>query len=483
MNDPYNRKLPLNVKYQLLYYRRKELEKKKKRKELITRTILIILILSLIYTGYYMYNSSLLQNTEKVSYTPTVPKTVVLQYDESNRPFVSFIVNINPSISVDMSKKDFSSDIKIINTGVNYNVKRLNGGTYLVVAYFDNNVPEVLSVQVLGYSFQVTVVKDVTIKLLSLKYPKNIVIGQEYTMYVVLKTSVEVKDWGAKTYGIKITGSSIKESFDSGSFIYTFIINFEVPEKMGDHYKYGLIIYSKKYSIGQPVPLNIIVQDRKLSVSFNIEKTKLMSTDEQSHFLLNITSNYNGKIYIEYKTADDSLVVNVNSTVNIHPGNNIIVGTVSMATSVNTVKETNFILIVKNEDGEKVFSKIVSILLFPPLSKIRVSPTPIGLTPDNMIQLRVDFISELKDVSAKITACTAKTDSGDTLECDYSKKLIQLKENSATSTTVYIDASKYIENRQSVNIYITLNIDFYSQGIKFPKGVTIQTEVTIGNNS
>jgi len=485
VNGPQNnpKQLPPYIKYQILYYKRRELEKKRRRKELITRIILILLIVSLIYIGYYVYNNSLMSNTESITYTPTVPRTVVLQYDESGHPYVSFTVNVNPSTNTDLSKKDFSSDIKIIGDKIDYNVKRISGGSYLVVVHFNSEVPQVLNLQVLGYSFKVTIVKDVTLQLLTVKYPKNIVVGQEYTMYVVLKTSVEVKHWDAKTYGIKITGSSVKETLGSGSFIYTFMINFEVPQKMGPKYRYGILIYNADYKISQAIPMNIIVNDRKLSINFKMEKNKLMSINDQAHFVLNITSNYKGKLFIEYKTADDSLIINVNSTVNIYPGDNIVVGTISMANNVNSVRETSFTIIVKNEDNKKVFSKTVNILLFPSLSKIRVSPTPVGITPDNMIKISVDFISELNGVSAKITSCSAVTDSGDTLDCNYKKDLIQLSQNKVASTIIYVDVSKYLENKQAVNVYITLNIDFYSQNIKFPKGVTIQTEVTIGNNS
>lgn len=466
------------VKYQLLLYKRRELEKKRRRKELIVRMLLIGLVIIIIVYSYWWYRTTYLVNNSGQSlYSVNVDKTAVLQYDSLMSPYVVFGVHFssnNPDF--DVGGKDFSSDIKVLG-GYSYSVNKLENGDYLVKVAFDNNIPSELQVEVKGSVFIVSIIQELSVKIASIKAPETVVLNEDFDVYIYVLTSSRVTGWRVAT-NIRFVGGRVSFSQSDSGFLYAFhlVLN---PDK---YTKSILVkIYSPSYNVSKLVSIPTKIVEKRTQVQFSIQSKMIMDNPEVKPFVqfnYLITTNYNGVLYLEYKNSEH-LSVDVQSNIQVLKGDNVVEGRVYLVKSVDQLSVEDITLILKDSSGNIIDKRVFQITIFPSLSKIKISPTAEGLTSDNQLKVSIDFFSQLKGVSAKISSCTAETTDNQTLKCNYDDGFINLEYNKITSAIVLIDTRDLVLKQWKGGVNIKINIEFYSQNIKFNKGVSIQTQVML----
>lgn len=467
------------IKYQLLYYKRKEIEKRKKRRELLIRILLVSIFILIFINAYFWYsNNYLTTKPQGEVYNIVVDRVAILQYDSLMTPYVEFNVQFkSDSQNSNVDEQDFSADIKVLG-GYNYEVSKLQGSVYSIKVTFDeDNIPNEIQVKVRDNTYTVGIVKDVTLKLLLVKAPNQTVLGSNFKVYIYVQSSIKIDDWKVAS-NVKFVSGKVTQSYSDNGFVYSFTIVLNA-DKMVD--RILVKVYSKKFMVSKLIALNTRIVDRQTYVTFNIQSDKLMddpNKDVFTQFKFIIITNYYDTFTIEYKESEH-LSVDVQSKIVIKPGQNVIEGRIYLKKSVDEVRKENVILVIRNSNGKIIDKKTITITIYPSTSKIRVSPTILGLTPDNWIKISVDFYSQLKNVEAKIISCTALTNDGSELNCKYGENLIELEYNKITSTEVYVDTSELVERNWKGSITVSINIAFYSHNVEFNKGVTIQAEITL----
>lgn len=454
--------------------------KKKKRRELIIRSLLIILIIVITVYSYWWYNTKYLTaNTGGQLYTITIDEVSFVEFDALKTPYIEFNVHFqSEDPDFDIASQDFSGDIKVL-SDYNYKVTKSQGGVYTVkVTFEEDNIPDFIQVQVKDNIYTVSVVKDVTISVLSAKIPTKVVLGDTFTTILMIKTPMKIDDWKVAS-NLDMVGGKVSETQGEDGFIYTFTLNIKA-DKITD----ALLVkvYSNKHQVSKTVRMKISVIEEQTSVDFNLKSDQLMVDPEKevsTEFTYVITTNYHDTFTIEY-TSSEYLSVDVENPIKITPGDNVIQGIIYLKKDVNEVRKEAITLVLRDSNGKIIDKRTLIITILPSLSRIRVSLTSYGLTIENMIKMSLDFYTDLKDINAEITSCSATTSGGEELDCNYDENLIELEENKITQTFIYIDTTHLVESQWVGIIEATINVAFYSQGIKFKKGITIQTEIEIG---